>query len=121
VVVDCETLFTPKIPPSPSGYGAALDRAVELVTNTVLTVGLLPARGAALGWRGVDISAVGMLPGQQPMHRQQGILNSGTDQAHIGTILVERPPSQNHPSSQPALADHWPEVLRGFDELTATL
>ncbi len=41
VVVDCETLFTPKIPPSPSGYGAALDRAVELVTNTVLTVGLL--------------------------------------------------------------------------------
>jgi type 2 lantibiotic biosynthesis protein LanM len=121
VVVDCETLFTPKIPPSPSGYGGALDRAVELVTNTVLTVGLLPARGAALGWRGVDISAVGMLPGQQPMHGQQGILHSGTDQARIETILVERPPSQNHPSSQPALGEHWPEVLRGFDELTATV
>src|ERR1051326_5743008 len=27
VVVDCETLFTPKISPSPSGYGKAFDRA----------------------------------------------------------------------------------------------
>ena len=29
--------------------------------------------------------------------------------------------SQNHPSPRPALAEYWPEVLRGFDELTATL
>ena len=29
VIVDCETLFVPKIPPSPSGYGHALDRAVR--------------------------------------------------------------------------------------------
>jgi type 2 lantibiotic biosynthesis protein LanM len=121
VVVDCETLFTPKIPPSPSGYGAALDRAGELVTNTVLTVGLLPGRGVALGWRGVDLSAVGMLPGQQPMQRQQQILRAGSDEAHVGTALVEAPPSQNHPSPRPALAEYWPQVLSCFNELTATL
>src|SRR6476646_1234940 len=121
VVVDCETLFTPKIPPSPSGYGEALDRAGELIARTVLSAGLLPGRGMGLGWRGVDHSAVGMLPGQQPMQRQQGIIGAGTDEAHIGTVLVEAPVSQNHPSPRPALAEYWPEVLRGFDELTATL
>lgn len=121
VVVDCETLLTPKIPPPPSGYGKAFDRAGELIGRTVLSVGLLPGRGMGLGWRGVDLSAVGMLPGQQPMQRQQGILGAGSDEAHVGPILVEAQMSQNHPSPRPALAEHWPEVLRGFDELTATL
>jgi len=121
VVVDCETLFTPKIPRSPSGYGEAFDRAGELIARTVLSIGLLPGRGMGLGWRGVDPSAVGMLPGQQPMQRQLGILDAGTDKAYIGSILIEAPVSQNHPSTRPALAEYWPEVLRGFDELTATL
>lgn len=121
VVVDCETLFTPKIPPSPSGYGGAFDRAGELTARTVLSVGLLPGRGMGLGWRGVDLSAVGMLPGQQPMQRQLGILGAGSDNAHVGPILVEAPVSQNHPSLRPALAQYWPEVVRSFDELTATL
>jgi type 2 lantibiotic biosynthesis protein LanM len=121
VVVDCETLFTPKIPPSPSGYGEAFDRAGELIARTVMSVGLLPGRGIGLGLRGVDLSAVGMLPGQQPMQRQLGILGAGSDKAHVGPILVEAMVSQNHPSPQPALAEYWPEVLRGFDELTATL
>ena len=121
VVVDCETLFTPKIPHSPSGYGEAFDRAGELIARTVFSIGLLPGRGMGLGWRGVDLSAVGMLPGQQPVQWQQGILNAGSDKAHVGPIMVETPVSQNHPSPRPALAEYWPEVLRGFDELTATL
>src|SRR4029079_5599646 len=121
VVVDCETLFTPRIPPSPSGYGEAVDRAGELIARTVLRVGVLPGRGMGLGWRGVDLSGVGMLPGQQPMQRQLGIINAGTDEAHIGPILVELPVAQNHPRPRPPLAEYWPEVLRGFDELTATL
>ncbi len=121
VVVDCETLFTPKIPPPPSGYGDASDRAADLLANTVFTVGLLPGRRAGLGWRGVDLSAVGMLPGQQPMQVQQGTLRAGSDEAHVGAVVVETPTSQNHPSHRPALGDYWPEVLSGFDELTATL
>ena len=121
VAVDCETLFTPKIPPSPSGYGGAFDRAGELIARTVLSVGLLPGRGIGLGWRGVDLSAVGMLPGQQPMQRQLGIIGAGSDEVHVAPMLVEAPASQNHPSPRPALAEYWPEVLRGFDELTDTL
>jgi type 2 lantibiotic biosynthesis protein LanM len=121
VLVDCETLFTPKIPPPPSGYGRAVDRAGELIARTVLSVGLLPGRGIGLGWRGIDLSAVGALPGQQPMQRQPAIINAGTDEAYVGPILVETPVSQNHPSPEPALAEYWPEVLRGFDELTTTL
>jgi type 2 lantibiotic biosynthesis protein LanM len=121
VVVDCETLFTPRIPPSPSGYGEAVDRAGELIARTVLRVGVLPGRGMGLGWRGVDLSGVGMLPGQQPMQQQLGIIDAGTDEAHVGPILVELPVAQNHPSPRPPLAEYWPEILRGFEELTATL
>jgi type 2 lantibiotic biosynthesis protein LanM len=121
VIIDCETLFTPRVRASPSGYGAASDRAAELLGQTVLSVGLLPGRGVALGWRGFDASAVGMLPGEQPMQIRQGILNPGSDDAHVGPVNVDAPKSQNHPSPQPALASYWPEVLHGFDELTVTL
>ena len=121
VVIDCETLFAPRIPPAPSRYGNALDRACEPLSHTVLSVGLLPGRGAGLGWRGVDVSAVGMLPGEQPTQMQPGILRAGTDEASVGLVPVGAPRSQNHPSPEPALAEHWPEVLRGFDELTDAL
>lgn len=121
VIVDCETWFTPKLKPIFSGMGLAFDRAVELVNGTVLSMGLLPGRGAGLGWRGVDTSGVGSLPGQQPMMPQPAILNAGSDEAHLGSVMVEAPVAQNHPSASPALAEYWPDVLHGFDALTAVL
>lgn len=121
VVVDCETLFTPKIAAIASGLGEAHDRAVDLVSGTVLNIGLLPTRGAGLGWRGVDNSAAGMLPGQQPMLSMPGIVDAGSDQARIGKRLVAAPVAQNHPSAEPVLHRYWPQVLQGFDAATATL
>jgi type 2 lantibiotic biosynthesis protein LanM len=121
VIVDCETLFTPKPPPHASGLGQAMDTAAQLVSGTVLSIGLLPGRGEGLGWRGVDSSAVGMLPGQQPRIQQPGVIQAGTDQARIGATQAEAPVAQNHPSPEPALARYWPEVLAGFDAMTATL
>jgi type 2 lantibiotic biosynthesis protein LanM len=55
------------------------------------------------------------------MNMQQDIFGAGSDEARVGSVMVEAPQSQNHPSPRPALAEYWPEVLRGFDELTATL
>src|SRR5207244_6234627 len=63
-----------------SGYGDALDRAASRAGNTVLNAGLLPGRGGGLGWRGVDPSGVGNLPGQQPIQSQPEILYAGSDQ-----------------------------------------
>ncbi len=121
IVIDCETLFTPKIPSTPSGLGAAFDSAALLVAGSVLGVGLLPGRGLGLGWRGVDSSALGMLPGQQPMIPQPAIIGAGTDEAKIGTQMIEAPLALNHPSPHPALAKYWDQVLLGFDTSTATL
>ena len=120
-LVDCETLFTRPVTKISTKYGMAHDRAVELISGTAVNVGLLPGRGMGLGWRGIDPSALGMIPGQQPIQKQQLIVRAGFDDAHVSTILVEPPKLQNHPSPRPALAEYWPEVLRGFDELTATL
>lgn len=121
VVVDCETLFTPKLPAMASGLGDGHDRAVDLVSGTVLNIGLLPMRGAGLGWRGVDNSAAGMLPGQQPMMSLPGIVDAGSDQARLGRLLVAAPVAQNHPSAEPVLHRYWPQVLQGFDASTSTL
>ncbi|WP_149196275.1 type 2 lanthipeptide synthetase LanM family protein [Luteimonas suaedae] len=121
VIVDCETLFTPAAPAVEFGFGRALDRAAELLAGTVLNMGLLPGRGIGLGWRGIDSSAVGMLSDQQPVLPHPDILDIGTDEARIGTSLKAVPEAQNHPSRHPALADYWPEVLRGFEDLTGAL
>lgn len=121
VIVDGETLFTPKLPGAPSGYGLAVDKASEWISGTVLGTGMLPGRGTALGWRGIDISSVGALPGQQPSMRQPVILQVGTDEARLGMIKVPVPVSQNHPSSQPALERYWSHILDAFDCINLTL
>ncbi len=122
VVVDCETLFTPLPPARPSGLGLAADRAREMVEGTVLRTGLLPGRGLALGWRGVDGSAVGALPGQQPQWQQPVIIDEGTDMARMGLAHVNvAPVVTNHPSSEPALGRYWDRVVAGFSDLTGRL
>jgi type 2 lantibiotic biosynthesis protein LanM len=122
VVVDCETLFTPTRVSGPSGYGIAVDRAAELVGHSVLRTGLLPGRGAALGGRGIDMSGVGALSGQQPAVPVPTIAGKGTD--HSGVMFVTPPPpgpAANHPTPQPDLGRYWPQVVDGFTELSADL
>jgi type 2 lantibiotic biosynthesis protein LanM len=121
VVVDCETLFTPRLPAPPSGYGRAVDRAAQLVDASVLRTGLLPGRGVALGWRGVDVSAAGSLPGQQPATRLPVLVDPGTDRVRIGMEPVPVARAANHPCPEPVLGRYWDQVLGGFDQLTDRL
>lgn len=121
-MIDCETLMAPAVPQPPTGFGLANDRAGELIVSSVLRIGLLPTRGMALGWRGVDMSAVGGLPGEQPTKPMPIIIDAGLDTARLGyrPMLVEQP-TTNHPGPQPRLHEHWGAVLGGFTELTAQL
>ena len=121
VVIDCETLLTPEPPAQPSGLGLAADRAIRLAGSSVLQTGLLPSRGLALAWRGVDISAAGSLPGQQPASGIPVIVDAGTDHARVGYAPVQPPSLACHPSPLPALAGYWGQVLEGFSDLTASL
>lgn len=121
VVVDCETLFTPLPPPEPSGFGLAFDRASAMVGATVLRTGLLPIRGVALGWRGVDSSAAGFLPGQQMPAQVPVIVDAGSDRARLGFAQARAGAGASHPSPEPALAAYWDHILDGYDELTAEL
>jgi type 2 lantibiotic biosynthesis protein LanM len=121
VVVDCETLFTPHPAARESGYGAAVDEALDRLSQSVLRTGLLPGRGAVLGWRGVDPSAAGFLPGQQPAVAVPTILDHGTDRARVGTVTVA-PHARDHlPSEQPDLGRYWSEVVDGFTDLTVRM
>jgi type 2 lantibiotic biosynthesis protein LanM len=121
VVVDCETLFTPRQPAPPSGYGAAVDQAHDLVNGSVLGTGLLPGRGLVLGWRGIDTSAIGSLPGQQPTPEVPVMIGAGTDEVRVGMAKAPRPPAGNHPSPDPVLGRYWDHVVAAFTELTTRL
>lgn len=121
VVVDCETLFTPHVPGPSSGCGLAMDRAAELLRDSVLRAGLLPARGDGLGWRGADYSAAGALPGEQPAMMAPVIIGAGTDEARVEYAPLPVAPARNLPSPGPALSRHWDKVLAGFTHMTARL
>jgi type 2 lantibiotic biosynthesis protein LanM len=121
VVVDCETLFSPYRVGQESGFGAAVDLAYARVGQSVLRTGLLPGRGAALGWRGADPSAAGRLPGEQPMVKIPMIVNLGTDQPRVGTGTAPAAPGTNLPSPEPALRDYWPVTVAAFIELSQAL
>ncbi|MBP2327383.1 type 2 lantibiotic biosynthesis protein LanM [Kibdelosporangium banguiense] len=121
IVVDCESIFTPRPPHPPTGAGEATDMAAELLNGTVMRTGLLPGRGAGLGWRGVDGSAMGMLPGQQPDIGLPDLVGAGTDTAKIAITPQQLPPTQNLPSRNPQLGRYWGHVIEGFDEMTARI
>lgn len=121
VIVDCETMFTPRRDPFPTGFGDATDVAMKLVRGTVLATGLLPNRGQGLGWRGVDTSGIGALPGEQPQLRVPAIVGGGTDEARLGTRHVEAIAAQNHPAPTPDLHAHWSDLISGFDEMSSLL
>lgn len=121
VLVDCETLFTPNVKPIPSGYGDAFDHCLELTSGGVLAVGLLPDRGQALGWRGIDMSGVGGLSGQQPTTSIPVIVDVGLDTARVEFATAEVPRSANHPSEEPAITRYWPYIVEHFQKLSTTL
>lgn len=121
VVVDVESLFTPDPPVPPAERGLAVDLAAKAIRGTVLRTGLLPVRSGGPGLGGLDISAAGSLPGQQPRIPAPLIVGGGTDGAHLGMALMERPHAKNHPSPDPVLARHWDQVVEGFHELTARM
>ncbi|MCY1041526.1 type 2 lanthipeptide synthetase LanM family protein [Corallococcus sp. bb12-1] len=121
VVVDVESLFTPDPPVPPSERGLAVDIAARAIRGTVLRTGLLPVRSMGPGLGGLDISAAGSLPGEQPRIQVPTIIEGGTDGARLGMTLMDRPLSKNHPSTEPVLARYWDQVVEGFRELTARL
>ncbi|RKH94999.1 type 2 lantipeptide synthetase LanM [Corallococcus sp. AB038B] len=121
VVVDVESLFTPDPFVPPAERGLAVDLAAKAIRGTVLRTGLLPVRSGGPGLGGLDISAAGSLPGQQPRIAAPLIVGGGTDGARLGMALMERPMAKNHPSPEPVLALYWDRVVEGFHELTARM
>ncbi|QMU71459.1 type 2 lanthipeptide synthetase LanM family protein [Streptacidiphilus sp. P02-A3a] len=122
VVIDAETMFSPT--PSGGPTGASAEQVAERVAERLLSravprVGILPMRVGVLS--GVDLSAAGRLPSQQPLVRVPAMVGAGTDEAR----LVERagwlPPSKNHPVAVPDPERFWEEMVAGFAETGAHL
>ncbi|MFC3653813.1 type 2 lanthipeptide synthetase LanM family protein [Dyella humi] len=121
VVIDVESLFSmlPKAEPSP--YGDAYDAAAELIRNSVLRTGIVPYRAPALGFFGVDMSAAGALPGEQPQVHIPVIAQEGTTEARLKIIDADVLPAQNHPSPEPHVSKYWNYISDGFLDVTSRL
>jgi type 2 lantibiotic biosynthesis protein LanM len=117
-VVDVESLFVPETPIEPSGKGQAVDLAQAMIRSSVLRTGLVPFRAPLLGLDGVDISAIGALPGEQPQIRIPEIVNHGTTEAHVGLVTIDLGRARNHPNENPDISRFWPDIVAGFLELS---
>lgn len=118
-VVDVESLFVPDLPVKSSGLGQAVDLAEEMIRSSVLRTGLVPFRAPVLGLDGVDISAIGALPGEQPKIRIPEIVRHGTTEAHVDLVSVDLDQAKNHPCANPDISRFWTEIVAGFQALTA--
>ncbi|MCD9032132.1 type 2 lantipeptide synthetase LanM family protein [Luteimonas sp. Y-2-2-4F] len=121
VVIDAESLFEPPVGMPPSPYGRAYDAALSLIGNSVLRTGIVPFRTPALGLEGVDLSAAGALPGQQPQVRAPVIAGDGTLQARLEIVGIDIPVARNHPCPDPDVSRHWDRISEGFLDATARL
>jgi type 2 lantibiotic biosynthesis protein LanM len=119
VVVDAETMFSPVLAGDEPRSAGALEAAERVLSSAVLRVGILPMRVGLLS--GVDLSAAGRLPDEQPAVRIPAVAGGGTD----GARLVERegrlPPAGNHPRPEPEPERFWEDIVAGFEELSARL
>ncbi|MFF7246845.1 type 2 lanthipeptide synthetase LanM family protein [Embleya sp. NPDC008237] len=116
-VVDCETLFSPEPNVGASGLGDAFDTAAASVRRTVLRTGLLPMRLAQLVLQGVDMSAVGALPEQQPRIPVPVISGAGTDLARLAMEPAEVAGSANLPAPDADPMAHQDDIVRGYRDL----
>ncbi|MCF7752579.1 type 2 lantipeptide synthetase LanM family protein [Bacillus subtilis subsp. subtilis] len=121
VVVDAESVFAPVIEIETSGYGQAYDTAVKLMMNSVLRTGIVPFRTAGLGMAGVDLSAAGALPGEQPRVRVPVIVEDAAEGPRLGMVEADFATSQNHPSPHPDVSRYWDQISEGFMQASRRL
>lgn len=121
VIIDVESLFEITHAPTPSPYGQAYDSALMLIRNSVLRTGIVPFRTPGLGVEGLDLSAAGALPDQQPQVRAPVIVGEGTTQARLKVVDVDVEVAQNHPSARPEVSLYWDQISEGFLGATARL
>jgi type 2 lantibiotic biosynthesis protein LanM len=120
-VIDAESLFAllPKVPSSP--YGHAHELAQGLIRSSVLRTGIVPFRAPALGFDGVDVSAAGALPDQQPQLQVPVIINAGTTEARLDIVDIDVEHSQNHPDPRPDVSLYWDRISEGFIDTSRRL
>jgi type 2 lantibiotic biosynthesis protein LanM len=121
VVVDAESVFATPIESEPTGYGHAYDLAVTLMRNSVLRTGIVPFRTVGLGMEGVDLSAAGALPGEQPKVRVPVIVEEAGEPARLGMVESEFAVAQNHPSPNPDVSRYWDHISEGFMDASRRL
>lgn len=126
-VVDAETMLAPPArafaddaPADGTGtVTSAADVADRILRRAVLRTGILPMRVGVLS--GIDVSAVGRLPDEQPVLSAPVIAGAGTDGARLVNSEARIAAVRNHPNPDPAPERFWEHIVAGFLELSARL
>lgn len=123
VVVDAETMLAPSAHALPAARttsaASAADAAARTLHRTVVRTGILPMRVGLLS--GIDVSAVGRLPGEQPALSAPVIAGGGTDSARLVNREARIAAVRNHPNPDPVPERFWEHIVTGFLELSARL
>ncbi|HSF43117.1 MAG TPA: type 2 lanthipeptide synthetase LanM family protein [Thermoanaerobaculia bacterium] len=115
LLIDLESIIEPR-PPRARRTGAD-SVADELLARSVLRIGLLPQRAYGAAGEGIDISALGMVPGQVSEGAIPYWEGRGTDAMHLSRRPMEMIASAHRPSLDGSLADvsdYVEDLAEGF-------
>jgi len=116
LLIDLESIVEPR-PPFANRPGAS-SVAEDQLARSVLRIGLLPQRAVGGAGEGVDITALGMAPGQTTHDDIPYWEGRGTDAMHLERRPMEMIASEHRPSLDGNLADvsHYVDDLaEGFE------
>jgi type 2 lantibiotic biosynthesis protein LanM len=103
LLVDLESIIEPR--PPITRHAGASSVADELLARSVLRIGLLPQRAFGGAGEGIDVSALGMMPGQVTESSLPYWEGRGTDGMRLSRQAMEMSSNTHRPSLDGDLAD----------------
>lgn len=117
MLIDLETIIAPR--PPLAGRAEVGSLADEQLSRSVLRIGLLPQRGVG-GGEGVDLSGLGMVPGQVIGSSLPYWEDRGTDAMRLGRRPMQMYSDEHRPALDGELSDvsdYVDELAEGFERV----
>jgi type 2 lantibiotic biosynthesis protein LanM len=119
VLIDLETLLQPRFDSFDETYAEVA--ATKVMVDSVLQVGLLPARiWSSEEFAGIDISGLGGASGQLSPDRLPQLMDVGTDAMHYVRQQITLSGDSHRPTLNDAeihAADYLDDVIAGFEQM----
>ncbi|MCI2877150.1 type 2 lanthipeptide synthetase LanM family protein [Staphylococcus hominis] len=121
VLIDLESLFHTSIHQSQELTNSkAINQALQLLMNSVLSIGILPYRKIYINKQPFDISGINNVNNQTTPFKMDELKNNYTDNAKISKVYKKMKPANNSPINNNedfSFKNFKEDIVKGFKEI----